>query len=404
MKKCYVKPIIKKIIENIDIGGPALARAAAKNYEDVAVLTNISQYEDFIIHLKKHKGSTSIEFRKILSSNAFIETAYYDSLISNYFNDSFGNIFPKKKIISAELIENLRYGENPHQKASIYSSGNLNLSKLNGKQLSYNNYNDLFAALNISKSLPKNKGAVIVKHANPCGVSVKSNKIESYKSALKCDPISAFGGVIAFNFKLNKKLAEEVIKVFYEVIVANGFEENALKILRAKKNLRLIDASKINITNSQNFISNLNSILFQTHDNQTFLKKNFRVVSKIKPNAKTLKDLIFAFNISRFVKSNAIVIAKEQTTLGIGTGQTSRLDSCKIAIDKLKKFHKEYSGDIVAASDAFFPFVDGIELLIQGGVKAIIQPSGSINDKEIIKFANETRTVLVFSKTRHFKH
>ena len=289
-------------------------------------------------------------------------------------------------------------------KASIYSSGNLNLSKLNGKQLSYNNYNDLFAALNISKSLPKNKGAVIVKHANPCGVSVKSNKIESYKSALKCDPISAFGGVIAFNFKLNKKLAEEVIKVFYEVIVANGFEENALKILRAKKNLRLIDASKINITNSQNFISNLNSILFQTHDNQTFLKKNFRVVSKIKPNAKTLKDLIFAFNISRFVKSNAIVIAKEQTTLGIGTGQTSRLDSCKIAIDKQKKFFKEYSGDIVAASDAFFPFVDGIELLIQGGVKAIIQPSGSINDKEIIKFANETRTVLVFSKTRHFKH
>ena len=393
-----------KIIENIDIGGPTLVRAAAKNYNDVTVITSTNQYSELINELKKNSGRTSLNFRKRMSRSAFAETAYYDALISNYFNKISNISFPQKKIIYGSLVEKLRYGENPHQESAIYSkSQNLEINKIHGKKLSYNNYNDIFAALNISKTLPKNTGTVIIKHANPCGVSIIKNKIESYKNALKCDPISAFGGIVACNFRINKKIALELNKIFLEVIIGNGFEKDALKILKSKKNVRLIDATQFNLNEILKFNSMNNSILLQSEDKNIFSKSNFKIVSKRKPNKSLYDNLIFAFHVCRYVKSNAIVLASNKSTMGIGSGQPSRLDSCQIAINKMNKFFKE-KNEIVAASDAFFPFVDGIEKLVQSGISAVIQPAGSVRDKEIIKYANATDTVLVFSKTRHFRH
>ena len=393
-----------KIIENIDVGGPTMVRSAAKNYKDVTVITSSEQYSELIDELNKFKGSTSLEFRKKLSRIAFTETAYYDSIISDYFNTITNTNFPKKKVLHGNLIETLRYGENPHQESGIYSrKSEMGIKQIHGKQLSYNNYNDIFAALTISKSLPKNIGTVIVKHANPCGVSIKKNHLKSYKSALASDPVSAFGGIVSCNFKITKILAIELSKLFLEVIIANNFDSNALRILKKKKNLRLIDASNYKINNNLKYISVNNEILAQSEDLKKFTTKDLKIVSKRKPTSKEMKNLIFAFNVCRYVKSNAIVLAANETTAGIGSGQPSRIDSCKIAINKMKKFNN-ISENLVAASDAFFPFIDGIEKLVQSGVQAVIQPSGSIKDKEIIKFANETDTVLIFSKTRHFRH
>jgi len=393
-----------KIIENIDVGGPTMVRAAAKNYNDVAVITSSDQYNELINEIEKNKGSTSIEFREKMSLEAFSETAYYDAVISNYFNKIKKNNFPKKKTIYGNLIEKLRYGENPHQQAAVYSKNqNLNIKQIHGKQLSYNNYNDIFSALTISKSLPKNLGTVVVKHANPCGVSINKNSLISYQLALACDPVSAFGGIVSCNYKVNKTLAIELNNIFLEVIIANGFDHEALKILKKKKNLRLIDATSFAMKNLVEFNSANESFLTQSEDIEKFNIKDFKIVSKKKPNKSQLKNLIFAFNVCRYVKSNAIVLASQETTVGIGSGQPSRLDSCQIAIDKMNKF-QNLNEEVVAASDAFFPFVDGIEKLVQSGVTAVIQPSGSIRDKEIIKFANQTNTILVFSKTRHFRH
>jgi phosphoribosylaminoimidazolecarboxamide formyltransferase/IMP cyclohydrolase len=394
----------KKIIENIDVGGPTMVRSAAKNYQDVTVITSSNQYEELIEELKKNKGTTSLEFREKLSRIAFTETAYYDSVISNYFNKKNNIIFPKKRISHTNLIETPRYGENPHQKSAIYSkNSSMKLDQIHGKQLSYNNYNDIFSALTISKSLPKNIGTVIIKHANPCGVSIHKDHLKSYKSALACDPVSAFGGIVSCNFKISKNLAIELNKLFLEVIIANSFDKNALKLLKKKKNLRLIDASNYSFNEKLRFVSSNEELLLQTEDLNKFSNSDFKIVSKRKPSSKQMKNLIFAFNVCRFVKSNAIVLAGNETTVGIGSGQPSRLDSCQIAIDKMNKFMK-IKDEVVAASDAFFPFVDGIEKLVQSGITAVIQPSGSIRDKEIIDFANETDTILVFSKTRHFRH
>ncbi len=393
-----------KIIENIDIGGPAMVRAAAKNYNDVTVITSNEYYDDLINELKKNKGSTSLDFRKKMSQNAFLETTYYDLAISNYLNQSAKIDFPQKKIILGNLFEKLRYGENPHQESALYTiNKKLNLEKKHGKELSYNNYNDIFSALKISKSLPKNVGTVIVKHANPCGISIKEDKLESYKSAISCDPISAFGGIVSCNYKINESLAKELKKIFLEVIIANGFEKKALRILKTKKNLRLIDATNFTLNENFKFISANNAILYQSEDKKNFTKKDFKVVSKRKPNKSQFDNLIFCFNVCRFVKSNAIVLVSDKSTVGIGSGQPSRLDSCQIAIDKMNKFNNN-KGEIIAASDAFFPFLDGVEKLVQSGISAIIQPQGSVKDKEVIKFANRTNTILIVSKTRHFNH
>jgi len=393
-----------KIVENIDIGGPALARSAAKNFKHVTVITSNNQLESLIREISTNKGSTSLEFRKKLSQSAFTETAHYDSNISKYFNKAIHERYPEKITLSGTLISKMRYGENPHQSGALYSQDNFDhLEKLNGKELSYNNYNDIYYGLDIANSLPKGTGTTIIKHANPSGVSIDKKQLLSFKQAFNCDPISAFGGVIICNYKINHKTAKEINKKFFEVVVAKDFDTKALSILKRKKNLRVIRNSQMFDPGQIVFNSLSKNFILQNSDNNNFNKNNFIIVSKKKPTKKILNDLIFAFSICRFVKSNAIVLTNNFSTVGIGSGQPSRVDSCEIAVNKMKKF-KHNTENLVAASDAFFPFVDGIEALVQSGVKAIIQPYGSIRDKEIIKFANETDTVLVFSKTRHFRH
>jgi len=280
----------------------------------------------------------------------------------------------------------------------------LGLEKLNGKQLSYNNYADIFSALQISKSFPNNKGTVIVKHGNPCGASIHKNNNESFLMAHKCDPISSFGGIVSCNFKINRSLAIKLNKLFFEVIIGNDFEKDALSILKTKKNVRIIKSKDYEIFSKNNLISNMHFALAQTPDDKKFTISDFKIVSKARPSRKTFENLIFAFNVCRFVKSNAIVLTNGKSTVGIGSGQPSRLDSCEIAIKKMNEFQDISHKEVLAASDAFFPFIDGVEKLVQNGVSGIIQPSGSIRDKEIINFANRTGTILVFSKTRHFKH
>tara|TARA_B100000513_G_scaffold140483_1_gene64083 strand:- start:231 stop:1787 length:1557 start_codon:yes stop_codon:yes gene_type:complete len=400
-----------KIIENIDIGGPTLVRAAAKNHDRVTIIYSKNDYEALISELKKNKGSTSLKFRRDMAEKAFLNTAFYDTSISNYFTKLSKNYFPEKKIISGEKIDDLRYGENPHQKAAIYSySGqDLDIIQLSGKKLSFNNFNDIYSALSISSSLPKNTGTVIVKHSNPCGVSAVKNKLESFNLAFMCDPVSAFGGIVSCNFKINEKIASQINKTFFEIIIGKGFDNKAIKILKRKKNLRLIDSRSFKTNQVIDIKSNFNNFLLQNIDLDSS-SNNFKVVSKIKPSKDTLKNLIFTFNVCKHVKSNAIVLSKNYSTVGIGSGQSSRIDSCKISIDKmnkidnLEKFSKMRRSELCAASDAFFPFVDNLERLSLAGVTAIIQPSGSIRDKEIINFANKLGLVLVFSKKRYFKH
>ena len=393
-----------KIVENIDIGGPALVRSAAKNFKHVTVLTSNNQFESLIREISTNKGSTSLEFRKKLSQSAFAETAHYDSNISKYFNKVMHNRYPDKITLSGTLISRMRYGENPHQSGALYSQDDFDhLEKLNGKELSYNNYNDIYCGLDIANSLPKGIGTTIIKHANPSGVSIDKRQFLSFKQAFNCDPISAFGGVIICNYKINYETAKEINKKFFEVVVAKDFDTRALSILKRKKNLRVIRNSQTFDPGQIVFSSLSKKFILQNSDNNNFNKNNFKIISKKKPTKKILNDLIFAFSICRFVKSNAIVLTNNYSTVGIGSGQPSRVDSCEIAVNKMKKF-KHNTENLVAASDAFFPFVDGIEALVQSGVKAIIQPYGSMRDKEIIKFANDTDTVLVFSKTRHFRH
>ena len=394
----------KKLIEYIDIGGSALIRAAAKNFNDVTVISTIADYSQLANELKINNGSTSFKFRKFMSTKAFGLTAYYDSVISNWLNSELNIKFPEKKTLHGKLVENLRYGENPHQQGSLYkTTENLGLKKLHGKNLSYNNYNDIYSALAILGSLKKNEGTVIIKHANPCGVSSKKNQLRSFKNALICDPVSAFGGVVAINSTISKKLAIKLNKIFFEVIISRGFKNDALKILKKRKNVRLIDFSKYNFTNKKNYLFLENSFLIQD-SNKLLIKKKLRVVTKKKPSPNQIQSLKFAFNVCKYVKSNAIVIASNKSTIGIGSGQPSRLDSCKIASSKALRYVPEKIINSVAASDAFFPFPDGVQELIKVGVKAIIQPGGSINDKKVIEAANKAKIVMAFTGTRHFKH
>ena len=398
----------KNIIENIDIGGPTMVRAAAKNFTNVAIITNKNDYPALIKELGKNKGKTSLKFREIMSSKAFGLTAYYDAMISNWFNKKLNIQFPERKTIFGRRLKSLRYGENPHQESSIYVSDyndkQLGFDQLHGKDLSYNNYNDMFASLDILNSLKNKFGTVIIKHANPCGVSENKNPLESFKNAYACDPISAFGGVIACNFKIKKKLALEITKNFLEVILAKGFDKESLKILKKKKNLRIIDISKYKSKNVSTIKSFDGSFLIQKKDEIIFDKQNLKCVTKLKPSKKELAEIKFAFNISKFVKSNAIVLCNNFSTIGIGAGQPSRLDSCKIAIQKAKKFSPKKIKNSVVASDAFFPFADGVNILIKAGVKIIVQPGGSIRDQEVINAADKAGVKMLFTGVRHFNH
>ena len=394
----------KNLIEYIDIGGPTLIRAAAKNFNDVTVISNNDDYSSLVKELKTNKGATSIKFRKFMSAKAFSLTAYYDSVVSHWLNNQLNIKFPKKETVHGKLIEKLRYGENPHQEGSLYGTNdNLDIEKIHGKKLSYNNYNDIYSALSILNTFKKKEGAVIIKHANPCGVSVEKNQIKSFENAIMCDPISAFGGVVAINSIIKKKLALALNKTFFEVIISRGFEKNALKILKKRKNIRLINCNKFNLTNEKHYLFLGNVFLSQDSDNMLFSNK-LKIVTRKKPSRNQLSSLKFAFNICKFVKSNAIVLVNGKSTIGIGAGQPSRLDSCKIASKKALQFVPDKITNAVAASDAFFPFPDGIEELAEVGVEAIIQPGGSVNDKKIIEAANKAGLVMAFTGIRHFNH
>ncbi len=398
----------KKIIENIDIGGPTMVRAAAKNFKNVTIITNKKDYGFLIKELETLKGKTSLKFRELMSSKAFGLTAYYDSMIANWFNKKLKIEFPERKTIFGRKFKKLRYGENPHQQSSIYVSDyddeQLGFNQIHGKELSYNNYNDMFASIKILDSLKKNSGTVIIKHANPCGVSENKVPLISFKNAYASDPISAFGGVIACNYKIDEKIAYEINKNFLEVILAKGFNKESLKILKRKKNLRIIDISNFKHKNLTSIKSFDGSFLLQSKDQIVIDKKKLKCVTKLKPNKKDLVQISFAFNICKYVKSNAIVLCNNFSTIGIGAGQPSRLDSCKIAVQKAKKFQSSQIKNSIAASDAFFPFADGINALIKAGVKTIVQPGGSMRDQEIINAADKAKIKMLFTNIRHFNH
>ena len=398
----------KKIIENIDIGGPTMVRSAAKNFENVTIITNKNDYQNLIKEINKNNGSTSLKFRELMSSKAFGLTAYYDAMIANWFNQKLKIDFPERKTIFGKKLKKLRYGENPHQESSLYVSDyndqNIGFEQLNGKELSYNNYSDMFAALEILSSIKKKAATVIIKHANPCGVSVNDSTLKSFKNAYATDPISAFGGVIACNFKIDKKIAEEINKNFLEVILAKGFDKNALNIFKKKRNLRIIDISNFKYKNYTNIKIFDNSFLIQSKDQIILNKRKLKCVTKIKPTIKEMAEIEFAFNICKHVKSNAIILTNNSSTIGIGAGQPSRLDSCMIATQKAKQFQPTKIKNSIAASDAFFPFADGIKTLIKAGVKIIVQPGGSIRDQEVINEANKAKIKMVFTSIRHFNH
>ena len=395
------------IIENIDIGGPTMVRAAAKNFKDVTIITDKNDYKNLINQLKLNKGCTDLKFRQYMASKAFGITAYYDAIVSNWFNKQLNIVFPDKITIPGKKLSKLRYGENPHQNSSIYSNKliqkEIGLKKVSGKNLSFNNYNDIFSGLEILNSLNKT-GTVIIKHANPSGVSVNLSPLKSFQNALACDPVSAFGGIVACNFRVNKKIAKEISKTFFEVILAKKFDKEALKLLQVRKNLILIDISKFKFESDIQVKYLDNTMLIQDRNLEIFNHKKLKFVTKLKPTKKEIKLAEFAMNICKFVKSNSIVITKDFSTVGIGAGQPSRVDSCKIAIGKAKTFQPKKIINSIAASDAFFPFPDGIKKLIKSGVKLIVQPGGSIRDKDSINAANKAKVKMIFTGTRHFNH
>ncbi len=397
-----------RIIENIDIGGPSMVRSAAKNSKDVTVITDIEDYSELIKELNKFKGKTTFDFRKRMASKAFSLTAYYDAIVSEWFNRDIGLKFPDRKTFFGKKISQLRYGENPHQRSSIYISSlkknDIDLQQLSGKNLSYNNYNDLFAGLDILISNLDSPSTVIIKHANPCGISSNKSALVSFLNAQASDPISAFGGIVACNYKINNKIAKEINKTFFEVILAKGFDQGALRIFKKKKNMRVIDISKYDNEAKTTVKFFDNSFLLQEKDEIVFDKKELKCVTKNKPSREEFKDIEFAFRVCKYVKSNAIVIVKNSSTIGIGAGQQNRLDSCRIATQKARKFQPKNLNNSIAASDAFFPFADGIKTLINAGVKIIVQPGGSIRDKEVIEAADKAKIKMVFTGIRHFNH
>ncbi len=398
----------KQIIENIDIGGPTMVRSAAKNFKNVTIITNKDDYKLLIKELETLRGKTSLKFRELMSSKAFGLTAYYDAMIANWFNRKLKIQFPERKTIFGRRLKKLRYGENPHQQSSVYvndyNDKQLGFDQIHGKELSYNNYNDIFASLEILNTLKKKTGTVIIKHANPCGVSENKVPLISFKNAYASDPISAFGGVIACNYKIDKKIASEIDKKFLEVLLAPGYEKDSLRILKRKKNLRIIDISNFKIENHNSIKVYGGSFLIQSKDDVVIVKKKLKCVTKLKPTKKELAEIQFAFNISKHVKSNAIVLCNNFSTIGIGAGQPSRLDSCKIAVQKAKQFQSSKIKNSIAASDAFFPFADGVKILIKAGVKTIIQPGGSIRDQEVINAADKAKIKMLFTGVRHFNH
>jgi len=406
-------------IENIDIGGPAMIRAAAKNHGDVAVLVDVADYSRVLEAMAADKGALNLELRKTLAQKAYARTAAYDAAISNWFAGQIGQTAPTYRAIGGVLAETMRYGENPHQSAAFYRTPDLRFGvatarQLQGKSLSYNNVNDTDAAFEcVAEFDPAISAAVaIIKHANPCGVAQGANLIEAYERALRCDPVSAFGGIIALNRTLDADSAREIVKVFTEVIIAPAATDEAIAIVAAKKNLRLLVTGGLPDPRGAGLSVRTVSggLLVQGRDNAVVDDMELRIVTKRAPTAAELADLKFAFRICKHVKSNAIVYVKDGASVGIGAGQMSRVDSSRIAAWKAAEAAKAAGlaqslaiGSVVA-SDAFFPFADGLLAAAQAGATAIIQPGGSMRDDEVIKAADEAGLAMVMTGHRHFRH
>jgi phosphoribosylaminoimidazolecarboxamide formyltransferase/IMP cyclohydrolase len=406
-------------IENIDIGGPAMIRAAAKNHNDVAVVVDASDYASVLGELESQKGATTLTLRRKLAQKAYARTAAYDAAISNWFAGELKETTPDYRALGGHLAESLRYGENPHQWAAFYRTpesrpGVATARQVQGKQLSYNNINDTDAAFEcVAEFAPATSAAcVIVKHANPCGVASGSSLLDAYEKALACDPVSAFGGIVALNRKLDAEAAKKIVEVFTEVIIAPEADEEAIAIIAAKKNLRLLLTGGLPDPRlgglSLRTVSG--GFLAQARDNAVVDDMELKVVTKRAPSEAELADLRFAFRVAKHVKSNAIVYVKDLATVGIGAGQMSRVDSSRIAAWKASEAAKaagvpeSLAKGSVVASDAFFPFADGLLAAAEAGATAVIQPGGSMRDDEVIKAANEAGLAMVFTGHRHFRH
>ena len=390
----------EEIIENIDIGGPSMLRSAAKNFNEVAVVTDINDYDRVLSELEQ--GGISYETRRALAIKVFNTTASYDAAIANYFNKK-DNLVPEKLTLSYKLQDSLRYGENPHQKAYHYVQDNnesyalQNAVQLHGKEMSYNNIQDASAALDILSEFDETT-CVAVKHMNPCGVATGNSVFEAYSRAYEADPVSIFGGIVAVNGKVDKETAEKMHNIFLEIILATDYDEEALEILTKKKNLRIYKLSEKNNNHEQQIKSVRGGILVQDFNEK--LADEYESVTEKKVDETQQKDIEFGLKVVKHVKSNAIVVVKDGQTLGIGAGQMNRVGSCKIALEQAG----EKARGAVLASDAFFPMRDSADIATEYGIAAIVQPGGSIRDQESIDACNEKGVAMVFSKIRHFKH
>jgi phosphoribosylaminoimidazolecarboxamide formyltransferase / IMP cyclohydrolase len=392
-------------IENIDIGGPTMLRSAAKNHAFVTVVVDALDYPIILNEMKN--GDVTIETKRRLAAKVFRHTAAYDSLISNYLTKQTGEEWPDQFTVTFEKAQDLRYGENPHQNAAFYrnplaKSGTLSMAEqLHGKELSYNNINDANAALKLVKEFDQ-PAVVAVKHTNPCGVGIGNTIFDAYQKAYESDPVSIFGGIIAANRKIDRPTAERMKEIFLEIIMAPDFDEEALEVLKEKKNLRLLRVGELKMESRPELLlsSVSGGVLVQEEDVKQISSEDLRVVTERKPTEEEVEQLLFAWKVVKHVKSNAIVLTKDFQTIGVGAGQMNRVGSAKIAI--------EQSGDKAAgsflASDAFFPMSDTVEEAAKAGITAIIQPGGSIRDEESIEAANKHGIAMVFTGIRHFKH
>jgi phosphoribosylaminoimidazolecarboxamide formyltransferase / IMP cyclohydrolase len=406
-------------IENIDIGGPAMIRAAAKNHHDVAVLVDANDYAALIEELKRHDGCTTLALRRRLAAKAYARTAAYDAAIANWFAGAIKEFAPDYRAFGGRLIEALRYGENPHQSAAFYRTPELRFGvatarQVQGKQLSYNNINDTDAAYEcVAEFDPARTAAcAIIKHANPCGVAEADSLVEAYRKAFACDKTSAFGGIVALNRTLDGEAARAISEIFTEVIIAPDATDEAIALVAAKKNLRLLLADGLPDARAAGLTAKTVSggLLVQTRDNAVVDDMDLRPVTRRAPTNAELRDLRFAFRVAKHVKSNTIVYAKDLATVGIGAGQMSRVDAARIAARKAQDAAREAGlkapatkGSVVA-SDAFFPFADGLLVAIEAGATAVIQPGGSMRDDEVIAAADAHGIAMVFTGTRHFRH
>ena len=406
-------------IENIDIGGPAMIRGAAKNHGDVAVVVDIADYQGVLAELAAHDGATSLAFRKRLAQKAYARTASYDAAISNWLAGQLGVEAPEYRAVGGTLIQAMRYGENPHQKAAFYAGperrfGVVTARQVQGKALSYNNVNDTDAAFELAAEFdPARTAAVaIIKHANPCGVAEGASLLEAYNLALRCDPVSAFGGIVALNRPLDAEAARAIVEVFTEVIIAPDASAEAIAIVAAKKNLRLLLTGGLPDPRAAGLAVRTvaGGLLVQDRDNAVVDDMTLNVVTRRQPSAHELADLRFAFRVAKHVKSNAIVYVKDGATVGIGAGQMSRVDSSRIAAQKAAEaaeaagLPETLAKGSVVASDAFFPFADGLLAAANAGATAVIQPGGSMRDAEVIAAADEAGLAMVFTGHRHFRH